>query len=678
MKYGVWIVAALSAAATFSGLSRPVEAAESLNLRRVMLSTGGVGYFEHEAKVLGDADLKLSVRLDQVNDVLKSIVVYDTSGRLGEVSLEGKELLTEAFRDLPFSESALASPAELLNALRGAEVRAELPGRVVSGRVVSVSTEQSTLPGGGTVTRHRLTLLSNGALQQVIVEEIERLTVVDAALQEKIDLALAALARQRERNRRELTIRIAGTGERLVRVGYVAEVPLWKTTYRMVLASEPEVKTAELKGFAVVENRSGSAWNNVDLTLVSGNPVTFRQAIYETYYVKRPEVPVEVLGRVLPRPDEGGVPKLEALENFDGFAMSAVASRPMGARGFAASSPPPPLAPITPPLGSEDATQVVFQMSTPVSIKEGESTLLPLIERSLPAERVSLYQPDIEKRHPLSSVSLVNNGETDLPPGALSIYERSQRGGSATYVGDARLSLMPVGASRFVSFAVDLRVTVDRDERVSQTLTVAKIASGLLQLTRTERKATTYTIVGAAREARTLIIEHPRVTGFELAPSEDFTVVELTATHYRLRRQIPAGGKIKLSVILERPLSESVALTDLSKERLSAYVTSSELPRAVRQALSRIADLQATVAGKRATLDKLLSERAQITEDQARVRENLKAVPAGSDLYKRYLVTLEQEEDRLEALRGEITAAESAVAAARQALAEVIRELKIP
>lgn len=678
MKYGSWIVATLSAAATFSGLARPAEAAESLNLRRVMLSTGGVGYFEHEAKILGDADLKLSVRLDQVNDVLKSIVVYDTSGSLGEVSLEGKELLTEAFRDLPFSESALASPAELLSALRGAEVRAELAGRVVTGRVISVSTEQSSLPGGGTVTRHRLALLSNGALQQVIVEEIESLTVVDAALQEKIDAALAALARQRERNRRELTIHIAGAGERLVRVGYVTEVPLWKTTYRMVLATEPAVKTAELKGFAVVENRSGAAWKNVDLTLVSGNPVTFRQAIYETYYVKRPEVPVEVLGRVLPRPDEGGV-SFEAKEDFDSFAFSAASSAAVSApRGASARLPaPPPLAPIAAAVGSEDATQVVFELPKPVSIEEGQSTLLPLIDRSPPAERVSLYQPETDKRHPLSSVALENNGDTDLPPGALSIYERSQRGGSATYVGDAQLPLTPVKASRFVSFAVDLRVTVDQNERVSQTMTLAKIVSGALQLTRTERRATTYTIVGAAREARSIIIEHPRLTGFELAPSEDFTVVELTSKYYRLRKEIPAGGKVTLTVTLERPLSESVVLTDLSSERLAAYVTSSELPRAVRAALSRIADLQAKVTGKRATLDKLLAERTQITDDQARLRENLKAVPAGSDLYKRYLATLEQEEDRLQALRGEIAAAETAVADARQALAELIRGLTI-
>jgi hypothetical protein len=127
MKHGVLMAAALATTAALGSPSASAapEARAGLELRRVLLSSGGVGYFEYEATLQGAADLPLSVRRDQVDDVLKSLVVYDDAGNLGEVTLPGKDLTSEAFRDLPITEAALQSPAALLTALRGADVRVE-------------------------------------------------------------------------------------------------------------------------------------------------------------------------------------------------------------------------------------------------------------------------------------------------------------------------------------------------------------------------------------------------------------------------------------------------------------------------------------------------------------------------------------------------------------------------
>src|SRR5690606_30945289 len=99
----------------------------AFELRRVMLSTGGVGYFEYETRVAGETELSFRVRRDQVDDVLKSVVVYDDEGRVGTISLPGQQPLREAFRGLPFEPEHLTSPVELFNALRGAEVRISRP-----------------------------------------------------------------------------------------------------------------------------------------------------------------------------------------------------------------------------------------------------------------------------------------------------------------------------------------------------------------------------------------------------------------------------------------------------------------------------------------------------------------------------------------------------------------------
>src|SRR5580704_3708077 len=94
-------------------VAAPANSAE-LALKRVVLSTGGVGYFEYEAEVDGDAALTLDVALDQVDDVLKSLVVYDSGGTAGEITLPGREPLTQSFVDLPFDRAALNSATDLL------------------------------------------------------------------------------------------------------------------------------------------------------------------------------------------------------------------------------------------------------------------------------------------------------------------------------------------------------------------------------------------------------------------------------------------------------------------------------------------------------------------------------------------------------------------------------------
>src|SRR5437763_689922 len=117
----------------------PARAAD-LALKRVALSTGGVGYLEYEAQVEGNAALTLDVPLDQVDDVLKSLVVYDAGGSAGEITLPGREPLTQSFVDLPFDRAALDSATNLLNALQGAEIRVAAP-KWIAGRLVHVDEE---------------------------------------------------------------------------------------------------------------------------------------------------------------------------------------------------------------------------------------------------------------------------------------------------------------------------------------------------------------------------------------------------------------------------------------------------------------------------------------------------------------------------------------------------------
>jgi len=292
------------AAAVFAIIG-PANAAD-LSLQRIMLSSGGVGYFEYEAVVDGNVTLSLDVPLDQVDDILKSLVVYDDGGTAGEVSLPGREPLTQAFVDLPFDRAALDSAPALLNALQGAEVRVT-GAKPMSGRLVHVVEETSHGADGLAIPHGRVTLLTDSGIEQFILEDADSIAFVDPELQSKVVTALSRLASHRSDGRRRLSLESRGTGNRSIRVGYVVGVPLWKASYRLSLPADPKADRARLQGWAILENFSGQAWRDVSLTLLSGNPVTFRQSLFESYYVARPNVPVEVVGRVLPKPDTGSI-----------------------------------------------------------------------------------------------------------------------------------------------------------------------------------------------------------------------------------------------------------------------------------------------------------------------------------------------------------------------------------
>lgn len=663
----------------------PPAASAELALRRVMLSTGGVGYFEYESRLAGDAVLPLDIRRDQVDDVMKSIVVYDDRGGVGGISLPGEEPLREIFRDLPFSQDDLASPVALLNALKGVEVTA-VGNREIAGRLVGVTEEVVALPNGaGTTVRHRVSLHADGGLRQFVLEETDTLRFADPHLQDQVGTALAAVARHSERDRRTLSIRTSGPAdtERTVRVAYVIGAPLWKTSYRLTLAAgEPSL----LQGWAVLENLSGEDWREVDLSVVSGNPVTFRQALYNAYYVDRPDVPVEVLGRVLPGIDEGTVETRQMADRATAAPaplqappapQSLQKSAPMAGAAEAAA-PPPPSRPAAVSVGdgTEATTQVMFRYPQPVTLGNGSSLLLPIVSRPAPAQRVALYQPKVQPRHPLAAVRLTNDGAVGLPPGILTLYERTPEAGQVTYVGDARLGTLPVGGERLLSFAVDQKITIDRRQQTNQTTTQAKIADGLLQIGMVERSQTAYTIAGAAREARTVIVEHPRQPGWDLAePKGDR--VEVTADAYRLPVEVPAGQTVTLAVVLERPRLNEFQLPSLAIERIAFFATARDLPESIRQAMVQLGTLRAAVTQREHALEQLEKNRGEEVADQERLRENLGSVPEGSDLHRRYLAKLGEQENDLEKLKTDIAQARDALAQANTATEEFIRGLKV-
>ncbi len=660
----------------------PASASE-LALKRVMLSSAGVGYFEYQAQVDGQAALGLDVPLDQVDDVLNSLVVFDSAGGVGTLELPSRDETHTAFGNVPFGPSALNSVIAFLNSLQGVEITVQGP-RPMSGRIMHADRVTETLPGSPghptvSVPRTRVTLLGSDGLRQFTLEEADGVQVSDPGLRARIGHALEAARRQTSQTMRHITLHSTGSGARTVRVAYVAVAPLWKATYRLVLPAGKS-KTARLQGWAVLENQSGADWSGVALTLQYGNPVTFRQAIYRSYYVKRPEVPVEVLGRILPSVDTGARPPPPRFAaSRMRFAPMAAAARPSPAPGGAmlAPAPPPEMAqPSETAETTESPEETIFQVPSPVTLAAGHSASVPILDRKVPAERVDLLPADSSK--PLSALRIVNDAKTSLPAGVLTLYDAS---GAATFAGDARLGGLPAGENRLLSFAQDLRTSVAREETSRRNLIALSAADGVLHVTFRNRDIFRVAIHAPAAEPRKLLVE------FAKEPDSTFKIegppiagIEETAKAWRVPVSLAPGEARELVAYRDHVEARDLALLPEGGDNTQAVVgilNEAALDAPARAALERLVALRHDEARRRTELARLKTQLDAVTRDEERIRKNLGAVSPNDALHMRLTRALDADETRIGQIEQAIAQAEATVARAHAALASAVRSLRL-
>ena len=646
--------------------------ADDIPVDRVILSTSGLAQFEHHTQVTGNAAVEFPVRLEQVDDILKSLVVFDAKGRLGGVTLPGKQPLDQIFKDLPFNRGQLGSSMMLLNAYQGAAVTVKGPDIAATGKIIQVTEETTALENNKTVLKHRLSLMTDAGLQQTVLEDLQSLQFEDKKVQGEIIRALDSVRENSTSDRRMLTVNLLGKETRQVTLSYVVPAPLWKTAYRMVVPETGKDKGL-LQGWAIIENMTAGDWKNVDLSLVSGNPVTFHQALYPSYYVDRPDIPVQVFGMTLPRVDQGVISsagemqaekKMKAnmgalrLDVLNGMAAPAAAPMAVGGMAMDAMSMNAPAEAVTgmesvsnvahAAQSAEATTQVLFRFPDRFNLKSGQSMMLPFVSRDVPMQRVSLYQPDTNRQHPLAAVEIKNDGESGLPPGVLTLYEESPLLKGTSFVGDAQLAVLGQGEKRLISYALDSKTTIDRSDKSESTEGQMTAERGVIRTSLKQRAETVYTIKAPAKEDRVVVIEHPRMGGDYKVVEPDPKDVEVTDTHYRIKVAVKAGETKPLRVVLENQLWQSYSIENLPVEQLTAYATGrGTLSADVRKTFAELAELRRAVDAFDQKLATVEEQRETLFQDQERVRENLKSLNGKSEVQQKYLDKLNAQEDKV-------------------------------
>jgi len=283
------------------------SAAAKLPVRRVILYKTGVSYFEHVGRVQGDQSVRIDFTSGQLNDVLQSLTILDLNGgRIAGVNYNSEAPLSQRLGTLRLPLEETTDISKFYGALRGARLEVSSGTSTVTGRLLSV--ERKTRVSGGTTLEVDLaTLVSDsGEVRSIEITPAVSVRLADHDVNAEVGRYLGLLASVRQQDIRRMTIDTTGSGERQLYVSYISEVPVWKTTYRIVLPSKAGDQPL-LQGWAIVDNTVGEDWGNVELSLVAGAPQSFIEQLSQPYYARRPVVALPESAQLAPQTHEGAM-----------------------------------------------------------------------------------------------------------------------------------------------------------------------------------------------------------------------------------------------------------------------------------------------------------------------------------------------------------------------------------
>ncbi len=623
-------------------------------VRKVMLFSSGVGYFEHFGSVSGHSSTELRFKTAQINDVLKSLVLQDLDGgQVDSVVYPSQDPVAKTLSSFQVDLSGNPSLSELLQQLRGTNVRVTIHAEQIDGTILGLEKRQRLVDENlKPVDMWVLNLIAGASVRAVPLDEVQRLELMDAQLQEELHKALQALAQARDQAKKPVLITFRGDGQRRVRLGYVVETPVWKTSYRLILPEQPTAP-AKLQGWAIVENQTESDWHDVQLSLVSGRPISFVQELYAPLYIPRPIVKPELYTSLRPQTYEAGTEPLASPER----AAQAPAP-PLPGKMRVLAAPPPareelqeeafdPTAGVIAAASVGEIGELFHYTVGHVSLPRQRSAMIPIVTDVIESERVSIYNRQVLARHPLNGVRLRNTTDNHLLQGPITVLD-----GNA-YAGDARLDNLPSGQERLISYAIDLQVLANTaNRREESTIQTAKIVKGVLHLTRKQLLVQEYAFENKAERNKVLIIEHPFRKGWRLVDTP--IPLETTETLYRFKETAPAGKTMTLAVKEEKVQGETIALLPADLGQLDVYSRTGEIPKDVREALVKAVQLKGAMLNTQRQLRDKQQTIADITQEQQRLRDNMSAVSPTTQYYTRLLTKLNEQETQIEQLQAEI------------------------
>ncbi|HVZ93228.1 MAG TPA: hypothetical protein VG797_01835 [Phycisphaerales bacterium] len=679
-----------------------------LPIKTITLYRSGVGSFERRGTVTGDKTVQLRFETEQVNDILKSMVLLDLDGgKIAGVSYGSKEPLERRLKSFGVDISNAPDVASLLQSLRGSAVRIQTGDGPDEGTILGVESRpivERSDKNTDVITAMFVNLVTKKGIRSIPIPKIIAFELTDEHLNSELQQALAALAEHRADRLKSVDLRFTSGNDnnkdRRVVVAYVMEMPVWKASYRLVLpeAAKDGKDTGKpmLQGWAIVENTTDDDWRDVRLSLASGRPVSFTMDLYEPIFAQRPMVPVPVLGGILPRIYETARRQLAPAEAPSASSMvsNQMAKESMRFRGDLSMGRDESTgrggAPASMTLEDSDSVRVnlgdaaaqsqasageageqfIFTLDAPVTIERQRSAMLPILGTQITGRRVSIYNASDNPKSPMRGVQLKNDSGLHLMPGPIAVYDAN------TYAGDAQIPHTSRNQDRLLSYALDIDVNASTDTKQSSTVVKLQITGGLIRQTMREERSTSYHFDNFdSTRGRTILVEHPKTPGWDIIEPKKTT--ETADTVRRFDVPLDPSKSADLTVKEEMIQYSTLAVTSIDLPTILSYFKQGRASQAVVDAVKKAAEMQTKINDLNAQLARLKSERNDISKDQSRIRENMSRIDRNSELYGRYVAKLNEQESRLEQIISQLDDTQKKQTDAEGALRGYLNNLEV-
>jgi hypothetical protein len=639
-----------------------VQAAD-LPVKEVVLYKHGVGFFERSGRLAAGESGRLDFNAAQMNDVLKSLTIEERGGgKISGLRYDSMDPLTHTLAGFPFHIDNGQPLSATLDQLKGARIELQFGSETVAGAIV---TGRLVAAGDRQPEHEQLTLLlDNGDLRNVDLGAASGIRLTDPKLQEQFKDYLGALASARSKEKRSVYIDSTDAKERDIVASYTVPMPVWKSSYRLIFTEKGQ---PTLEGWAIVDNTTDEDWNKVNLSLVSGRPISFISELYAPRYLDRPRAELPDDRAAAPVIHEGAYEQAATVPGAGpafaeqmGSQGRALGGRLGGVEGsvgggilqLAPKAPAfPALAPAAQSTIAADAAAgdlgelFEYRIATPVTIRKNESAMLPFLQQSLEARKLLIYSQR-GSEHPTNAAELTNTTGKTLDGGPITVYDEG------AYGGEALMETLKAGDKRLISYAVDLgtRITQAFGSKAAVVREI-HVSRGMLTSRLAAEETRTYTIRNVDQKARTLIIEHPLRRDYTLLNQKPS---EKTSGAYRFEIPLAPRATREFPVVEERLYNQTYEITNLTPDALLAYVQNRDLNAAARNQLQRIADQKSQIAETERAVADGESQIRDLTADEDRIRRNiesLNSVSGQQQQVQNYARQLNVHEQQLAGLR---------------------------
>ena len=630
--------------------------AAELPVRKVILYKHGIGYFERGGEIPAGQSARLDFKANEMNDVLKSLTINDQTGNsVAGVRYDSSMPLASKLAEFPFKLGERTPLTDFLDQLKGAKIELKTGSSTAGGQIVGARVAQSR-ERAQTSTEVLSVLTVGGDIVSYDLGAVTSMRLTDPELQLQLSEYLRSLNSSRSREQKSVYVDSAKDAARKLSVAYTIPMPIWKSSYRLVLDAGAAKKPV-LEGWAIIDNTTSEDWTRVDLSVISGRPISFVSRLYEPKFLQRQVAELEEEQALGPKvykaamaaapPPPAAKRDMAARGGFVGGVMGGLASGVAESNAVMAAESTLSVDTMT----REAGELFEYKFGQPVTVKRNESAMLPFVQQEISARKLLIYTENSSSQNPLNSAELTNTTGKTLDGGPLSVYD------GGVYAGEALVNTFKAGDKRLLSYASDLGTRVVEDNNESpQILRTLKASFGVVTATLVSEVTKTYKITNVDKKAKTLILEHAIRYDHKLQgqkPSEE------TATHYRFEVKLTGEPAQSFTVKAERTLSEQMQLSNTGDEQLGLWVASNRLSAEAKQTLNAIAALRRQVAESNNTIRVLNQQVTESTNDQERVRRNLSSLNSVSgqqERVQRYATDLANLDGKIVTLRDQIAA----------------------